>query len=199
MKISTRLESIQILRGIAASMVVFHHFTAAVMDYAHANSMVVQSGIGRLGACGVDIFFVISGFIMVYTTREKDGAREAISFLRKRVLRIYPLYWIWTSVILIIWLTGIGLRAHLYGIRFIVGSYLLFPVANGDHFHPLLDQGWTLSFEMLFYLIFACVLCLSYKKVRLLILLVMFVAVYVIGGYLPSGSGIRYLFSIDPA
>lgn len=195
MKSSLRLESIQILRGIAASMVVFHHLSAAVMDYAHSNSMIVQSGLGRLGASGVDIFFVISGFIMVYTTRSKNRAIDAVLFLKKRVLRIYPLYWIWTSVILFLWLAGIGLRSHSYGIKYIFESYMLLPVANGTDFHPLLDQGWTLSFEMLFYLMFACVLSLSYKKVRAPILLAMFVAAYAIGGHLPGDSGVRYLFS----
>jgi exopolysaccharide production protein ExoZ len=60
-----------VLRGIAASLVVFHHHSLVLKEYSPAHSWIVDSGLDKVGACGVDIFFAISGFIMVYTPRGK--------------------------------------------------------------------------------------------------------------------------------
>jgi exopolysaccharide production protein ExoZ len=68
-----RLPALQALRGIAASLVVFFHFAQLYQERTPTPSWIHDSGFGDLGACGVDLFFVISGFIMVYTTRTKAG------------------------------------------------------------------------------------------------------------------------------
>ena len=75
------LSSIQVLRGIAAVMVVMFH------------------GLGfQIGSSGVDIFFVISGFIMFHTNRNAFGLTgAAILFFKRRLLRIAPLYWLCTA------------------------------------------------------------------------------------------------------
>lgn len=95
------------------------------------------------GIFGVDIFFVISGFIIAHVTSRQWG--NPLEFMALRSIRIYPLYWI---AILIY----VGVRhADSYTIQ----SLLLLPVLSATGgFYPLLDVGWTLIFEMFFY---ACV------------------------------------------
>jgi exopolysaccharide production protein ExoZ len=182
------------LRGVAASLVVFAHF-ASVPVHSWAKS----SGLGLVGNSGVDLFFVISGFIMVYTVDGRTGGREAFQFLRKRVQRIYPLYWFWTTVLLVLWLSGVALTSHHFPAASILCSYALLPFhlpVAIDPFHPLLTQGWTLSFEMLFYLVFAASILIGLKRFgRLAFLAGAFALLYFAGKPLPPNSGLKYLVS----
>jgi len=191
-----RLDSIQVLRGIAAILVVLHHFAFASADYSGQPSWIVKSGLATLGASGVDLFFVISGFIMVYTTRQKAGARYAIDFMKKRLFRIYPLYWVWTTVLVALWLSGHAFNSHKFSASYIWQSYLLFPAFSGSNYHPMLDQGWTLSFEILFYIVFALSLYFGFKKHKLFFLVPAF-AVLILAGHnlLLLPSPLKYLFS----
>jgi exopolysaccharide production protein ExoZ len=112
------------------------------------------------GAGGVDIFFVISGFVMAVSSLDKGtGPRVAWRFLARRIVRIYPLYWIITTVLVLKISLGFvynpnGLHAvpPLFGLC----SYLLIPaVSPGGDIFPVLAPGWTLSYEVFFYLCFA--------------------------------------------
>jgi peptidoglycan/LPS O-acetylase OafA/YrhL len=125
-----KLRSIQVLRGIAACAVVVLH---AYPD-AHA-----PIGNARYGAAGVDLFFVISGFIMANVARERTAAQ----FVRDRLWRIYPLWW----VAVLPWLFMVP-----RGPTFVLSSLSLWPLYGGGYFVPVLKVGWTLSFELLFYL-----------------------------------------------
>jgi exopolysaccharide production protein ExoZ len=149
--------------------------------------------LGNLGACGVDLFFVISGFIMVYKTRRKAGNDDALIFITRRILRIYPLYWVWTSLALALWVGGVGQRLQHYSIWYVVSSYLLIPSFNGLDFHPLVRQGWTLSFEMFFYLVFACGICLKLRSSKLPFLATAFCSFAFLSKLLAPDSGARYL------
>jgi exopolysaccharide production protein ExoZ len=195
-----KLPTVQVLRGVAASLVVFHHFARIYQGGASSPSWIYRSGLGNLGACGVDIFFVISGFIMVYTTRRTSGLKDALAFLRKRALRIYPLYWVWTTVLVVLWLTGMaklsgGASAFHYSFAYIIQSYFLIPVNNGDYFRPLLFQGWTLSFEMLFYFLFACGVSLHLRRGKLPFLVAAFAFLVLVPRFINVGGGLAYLFS----
>lgn len=111
------------------------------------------------GFAGVDVFFVISGFIMVYTTGGRaGGSRQAILFLAKRVARIWPLYAFGTALYLVLlfalgWLTTDEIVKT-------VKSLVFYPVSPA----PTLDVGWTLNIEMYFYVVFA--VCLMFDRVR---------------------------------
>lgn len=100
----------------------------------------------RVGAAGVDLFFVISGFIMM-TTRSSD--RTAGEFLADRSWRIYPM-----------WLLAVfpWLLMSSHTPLEVVRSLTLWPVYGSRYLSPALDVGWTLSFELLFYLAFALAL-----------------------------------------
>ena len=181
-----QFNTIQVLRAIAASMVVLHHFTIAYCGNRNAYSFFSASGLGELGQSGVDVFFVISGFIMFYTqfpkseaTRSlKDRKDAALLFLKKRVIRIYPLYWFWTTALVVLWKAGLIFQGQSLSPMYTFMSYLLFPWRGADgHVHSFLDQGWTLSFEMYFYLCFSLIFFLDNNRTRNLIYLLGLLAV----------------------
>ncbi len=109
------------------------------------------------------MFFVISGFIMVYSSAELFGARgAAATFLKRRWLRIVPLYWIFTTAWLV---AALALPGALNGAELAPGhvaaSYLFLPLPAPDgSLQPLYGLGWTLNFEMFFYVLFSAALFL---------------------------------------
>jgi exopolysaccharide production protein ExoZ len=119
---------------------------------------------------GVDIFFVISGFIMWITTAK---GMTTLEFYRRRVLRIVPLYWALTSVVLMTLVVYPSLvQSGRFDALHVVGSYLFLPVVHPVEglIHPLLIPGWTLNYEMFFYAIFGVSLILPASR-RLVLLL----------------------------
>tara|TARA_Y100000816_G_C26066756_1_gene560679 strand:+ start:213 stop:1208 length:996 start_codon:yes stop_codon:yes gene_type:complete len=130
--------SIQILRFIAASLVVLNH-SLGELSYK------------PFGAIGVDIFFVISGFIMSYIT-EKNSKY----FLLRRFFRIVPMYWLFT--ILLVFITIVTpdlLRSSRFDLSHALYSLFFIPYwTDTTAFSPILKLGWTLNFEMFFYFIF---------------------------------------------
>ncbi len=141
-----RLIGLQYLRGLAALGVVAYH--AADRSGTHFS----------LGKAGVDLFFVLSGFLMWAITDERSRPGP---FLSDRIQRIVPCYWIVTSVMLGGALLGLFPAVRLTGWH-VMASYLLLPAispSNGQVW-PLLVPGWTLEYELAFYLLFAMVLLL---------------------------------------
>ncbi|AXC11308.1 Exopolysaccharide production protein ExoZ [Acidisarcina polymorpha] len=176
-------------------MVVFYHYEWVLKEYTNRPSWIADGGFKTLGAAGVDLFFVISGFIMVYTTTKKAGAADALDFLRKRATRIYPLYWVWTTALLLLWLVGVALKSHHYQPSFLIHSYLLLPFFDGRNYHPFLSQGWTLSFEMLFYIVFSIGILINFKRWKLPFLCASFALLALFSLVLPEHNGLKYLFS----
>ena len=151
------LLSVQILRALAAAMVMIGHAAYEAETIA-----------GKLGqalpqlrfvdwAFGVDVFFVISGFIMLHTSDGFGGLAGPKRFLMRRLIRVVPLYWLMTSALLIGAFAVPGmLNTPVDGWRMALASYLFIPFATqaGD-VHPVLGLGWTLNYEMFFYAFFA--------------------------------------------
>jgi peptidoglycan/LPS O-acetylase OafA/YrhL len=169
-----KLESIQILRGIAAMLVVFYHARAwelQLITEAGGAEMPWMGGLFTNGYAGVDLFFVISGFIMVYVTgKTPPGGKSAGAFLFARALRIYPIWWIFAGLMTVYMLLvhgGAGVDAagaHAISrseplIPYLVKSFLLLPQSE----HPILGVGWTLVHEMYFYVVFAGMLMVPRK------------------------------------
>ena len=168
-----RLVSVQILRAIAALSVVLCH--AAGLP---------------LGAAGVDLFFVISGFII---TKVMTG-REPGEFFRDRAFRIFPTYYIH----LVPWFLIAAAAGLLTAERSAV-SLTLWP-AYGEIARPYLKLAWTLSFEMLFYAAMAVVLLTRRPIVPLLAYAAAMAAAFAIGGPLFSFVGnpliLEFLFGV---
>ncbi len=154
------LGNIQALRGIAAVAVVLAHLGGPD----GFESRWLAGGYDWLafthgpGQAGVDLFFVISGLIMVVTTQHRvPGPASAREFLRRRVVRIYPIYWVATLPVLALFLVSPGaVNSSAENPPDVLASLLLLPQSG----LPLLMVGWTLTFEMYFYLVFALVLLL---------------------------------------
>ena len=97
-----RLGNIQSLRGLAALMVVFSYLLVMEGKYAAHGLLGAWA---HLGLAGVDIFFAISGFIMVYVAmRMGQGPKAWAEFLFARITRIYPLYWLISFAVLMVFL-----------------------------------------------------------------------------------------------
>jgi peptidoglycan/LPS O-acetylase OafA/YrhL len=159
-RLSGKLDCIQVFRGIAALLVALHHTAIHVMGAKSFRSDARPFLVGDflntdLGMIGVDLFFIVSGFIMVYTTA--DSRTTPVGFLKKRALRIYPLYWFFSLFVIGLhltpWLGRIEGNAAIF-----IKSFTLYPVFwhNLDLLRPaFLPVGWTLTYEILFYLVFA--------------------------------------------
>jgi exopolysaccharide production protein ExoZ len=161
-----KLFHLQALRGLAASLVVFAHSA----DILTQHGQIPESYAGRLaisGYFGVATFFIISGFIIYTTSTESFGDRRATAaFAIKRVIRIFPVYWL--AIIIFLAVTS---HRNEFGPIDILYSLLLIPhvIPAAGNMHPLVGQGWTLQYEMLFYLIFAVGLSLTRRTGTLLV------------------------------
>jgi peptidoglycan/LPS O-acetylase OafA/YrhL len=143
------LYTIQYLRAAAALLIVFHHSLDQYPRLSKAFPITT-------GAAGVDIFFVISGFIMTVVTARAHCT--GTDFLVRRVTRIVPLYWLFTvlTAALCIGIPSAFKNTTLTWSHFVL-SLLFIPHASPGTFDisPLLKLGWTLNFEILFYVLFA--------------------------------------------
>ena len=143
------LNSLQMLRGFAAyAVVVFHTLGFLSLQPAFGIPRV------RKGMPGVELFFILSGFIMVHTVRADE---TPLRFFMKRLFRIVPIYWVATLIVIIAALNidWIFADANLAP-ESILASLAFIPMPNnfGDYM-PILYVGWTLNFEILFYAVFS--------------------------------------------
>jgi peptidoglycan/LPS O-acetylase OafA/YrhL len=141
------LLSVQILRAVAALSVCTVHFNAvSLMLAGRAQDPLALYPL----AGGVDLFFVISGFVMVYSSEPLFGTADGPRiFLGRRLARIVPLYWVMTAF-------GIYAESTPFDTQSLIKSYLFIPyTAPSGGMDPLYGVGWTLNFEMFFYVIFA--------------------------------------------
>ncbi len=145
----SKIVSLQILRGVAATLVAgFHLFAAAEAEGTDPGLFRLFSG----GEIGVDVFFVISGFIIFYISRNRPGMTRS-AFLQSRFWRILPPYWTILSLYILAAVALavlLGDRSKLPSGSSLLISYLLLP--HPDH---VIVIAWTLSLEILFYALFA--------------------------------------------
>lgn len=156
-----RIELLQLLRGVAALMVVMFH---ARIYEAQSPSNAFATWLTGSGAAGVDLFFCISGFVMVYTTQTAK-ARHPADFVIKRLCRVVPSYTVATILfVLAMQMVGLVFGFHDPNYRFapeqIVKSLLFIPLMltakeNVMWGSAALHVGWTLNYEMYFYAVFA--------------------------------------------
>lgn len=151
------MDNLQALRGVAVLLVVASH--AAVMEAKYFQGVRLLPAWFSAGEAGVDLFFVISGFAMVFSTGESASRGRAVAeFLYRRCTRIYPLYWGYSLLVLGVFLADPALVNSRQGHRVrLVESFLLLP----QELLPLLGVGWSLVHEMYFYVVFAGFLAFS--------------------------------------
>ncbi len=139
--------ALQILRAIAALLVVYAHSIDMVESHAIPKQISFHY-LENFGACGVDIFFAISGFILstVILRTKPETPRKALDFLMRRYTRILPIYWILSLFPLALAAKHLALTTSL-----VLNSYLLLPSLHYPMREPLISVGWSLIFEMFFY------------------------------------------------
>lgn len=149
-----RLDSIQMLRGVAALAVVVFHICTLSKDY--ANGVFFQP-FTLIGNAGVDLFFVISGFVMAATTYDTfDTPGAPARFAIHRFSRIYPPYWILSVFVFAYYLYDpAGVNAEHGGVD-LAASFWLTP----GPLLPLIPVAWTLVHEVMFYAVFFVAMCI---------------------------------------
>ncbi len=179
--------NLQALRAVAALLVVF----------VHLEGFLASLHLKPFGHGGVDLFFVISGFIMVYTTRNRPVS--ALDFMTNRIIRIVPFYWFMTISVFGIAVIAPTLLQSTSTDPVQLGKSLLFipfKKANGL-FHPVLFLGWTLNFEMFFYALFALGLLLPRREFGIIVVAGV-IAALVLSGWLFRPSRDLAVFYSDP-
>lgn len=153
-----RLTSIQALRAVAAYAVVVHHLLNTLGSYLGIEA--ARHG-PRVFMSGVDVFFVISGFVMADATA-RAGVQAPGKFLRARLLRVAPTYWLLTLLVFALQSQGMKLFGHAHPSVAELLASLSFglPFDGAPAREPLLFVGWSLEYELLFYLLFALALWL---------------------------------------
>ena len=156
-KSSYTLHNIQMIRAIAAFLVVLHHaFPAYVIM---GGSITMIESVAKWGFLGVDLFFVISGFVMAYTTfYKKRSIDQAKIFLKHRLYRIYLGYWpFFLMMLLALFLANPTKLAELD----IAGSFFL---TNTNMFELVLPVSWSLTYELCFYFLFVLTFFFTIEK-----------------------------------
>ncbi len=171
------INSIQFLRGFAALAVVVHHTGGYVKRYFEPTLLFGDKF--SIGFAGVDLFFVISGFIIHFTSKSYlNNPSKLKEYLKKRFIRVYPIYWIITTILFVSsWLIVEILDKNIFSIGYpntfiaYIQTYLLLPL----HF-AINPVTWTLSYELFFYLCFA--LLIISKRLWIIPALILAVSFY---------------------
>jgi exopolysaccharide production protein ExoZ len=165
----TKLLTIQSFRGIAAMLVVLFHLAPTTLKYFHYLSF---NDVFSFGWMGVDFFFVLSGFIITYIHYNDIQQPKGNwgTFLKKRFIRIFPIYWFVLTLMFLIYVFLMKGQVHdefVFNVHspahwfYLFRQYLLLP---GDDY--LVGVAWSLSFELLFYLVFAICIITGLKVAR---------------------------------
>ncbi len=159
---NNNLNLIQLLRGIASLLVVLFHTTINANDILKKEFCL---NFFAFGGAGVDIFFVLSGFIITYTSLKplREG-KQLFSFLRRRFVRIFPSYWLVITLFLMIQilLPAFYNTKYNFTLSNILSTYFLFPG------HTMINGvSWTLTYELFFYFLFSLVFIIPRKKIAL--------------------------------
>lgn len=174
---SGKLTGLQVGRGIAAMAVVVTH--AVAHPFAHGDKF-----IGAIGLSGVILFFVISGFIMVHTTG--NGPFNPGIFMAHRLRRIAPLYWLACALLTLEVMIAPGqFKTTVLDPGHMLRSFLFIPSYAPrvpDAIFPFYKLGWTLNFEMFFYVVFA--LCAGMlARTRIGVIAILFGALALVGWF----------------
>lgn len=173
---------IQILRAVAALMVVAFHLPA-VLGFRSLDVRILSGG--------VDVFFVISGAVMMLATMGKRN--DVPLFLRQRILRVAPMYWIATFGLVMLWI-AVG---QVPTIDEFWKSLLFVPYfdVRQNLVQPILSVGWTLNIEMVFYLLFGATMLLSIPVQIVLLGIIFSFAVALRGVFHPADTTVLFFYT----
>jgi exopolysaccharide production protein ExoZ len=182
--------AIQVLRALATIAVAATHFQ---MDFTHivgpSSAFPFFMPVTRVA---FDFFFLISGFVLVYSSESLFGTPSGpLIFFVRRLIRIIPLYWLATTtyVVLAFAVPSLG---KTYSFESIIASYLFIPVPRLDGImQPVVGQGWTLNYEMFFYFIFTLSV-FARRRAAVVVASVLLIVAVVIGRVAPVSTAFDY-------
>ncbi|NCO03311.1 MAG: acyltransferase [Alphaproteobacteria bacterium] len=187
------LDSIQVMRGFAAVLIVIYHaLKETVSLYGLTN---FSAGQLEPLIYGIDLFFVISGFIMIYTSPAEFNASAAKTFMLKRIARIVPLYWFFITLLVIAYFILPQQLDYLgFNINDVVKTYLFIPYYNGDGIlMPFYKVGWTLNYEMYFYALFAFFMLIPKRFFMIALTIALLVPVFFMRGSAEQNEIIHFI------
>lgn len=156
----SEIKWLQALRGVAVLLVILFHI--AVQENATTPSLQYLAFFENFGYGGVNLFFVISGFVMAYISQDRWGNREKWrDFVTRRAVRIYPTYW------LVFLITAAVFTGYYGKANCLAGdwgkTFGAITLARDPRDMCFVPQAWTLHWELLFYLTFSAAFFLSRK------------------------------------
>lgn len=157
---NSTIYSIQVLRAVAALLVVADHTLIHIFTV-YDLPQIYHVMAWKLGGIGVTTFFVISGFVMALTNDANFGRREEpLRFILNRIIRIMPLYWLMSAIAAALFIVTASKQISISYL--LMSLFFIVPLDTANHtiMQPVLGPGWTLSYEMFFYAVFALFLML---------------------------------------
>ncbi len=195
------LPYVQGLRAAAAFSVAFYHIAHdAIANGTDPDGVIAAAAKFMPWDAGVDIFFVISGFVIVHASISLfgTGAKGASTFLHRRLARIVPLYWIMTLAFLaVLWAGRSAINGAIGGPAYIAASFLFLPWPRPDGLmEPALGLGWTLNDEMFFYLVFT--LFIALPRARAVAGVAILLGLFVLAGRIAGFANPQLAFWSNP-
>ncbi len=186
---------LQFLRFLCAASVVMLHAAEAV-SLRTGSGWHLNSIASRLG---VETFFVISGFVMIMVTpatadQLASRVKTAGHFLLRRVIRVAPMYWIYSAlkVVMVLLIPALALRSSIDW-RHVFLSFVFVPAMSPwGQMQPILPVGWTLNFEFLFYVIFAVTIISTHK--RALIASAILLGIFLVGSQATDANSVLHFY-----
>ena len=171
-----KLKLIQVFRGFAAILVLLFHITGNFEILFTGKEFLF--GIFKFGAAGVDFFFVLSGFIIAYSSLELVQRQKHWQYVAHRIIRIYPIYWI---VFIAYLLPHIFFPQYYNTIYSLDWKSILYAILLLPNHNMINGVSWTLSFELYFYLLFLAIFCFKNTKLSAILIIIYAVITIVFG------------------
>ncbi|WP_171956260.1 acyltransferase family protein [Stenotrophomonas maltophilia] len=188
-----RMESLQCLRGLAALAVVLFHLRGVEIKYLQGPMLL--DAVARYADAGVDLFFVVSGFVMTTIAAGRYAkAGECERFLVKRAWRVLPMYWIFTTVVVVLMALIPSMVNTSYAGQSVLASYLLIP--HGQL--PVLTVGWTLVHEVYFYAVFAGIIAFVPERIVPAVLLLWAALIAAAAWFAPAPATPAHTLVVNP-
>lgn len=186
-KADGQLPAIQYLRAAAALLVAIAHASEEAKYFFGFTPWVQTEAFGK----GVDLFFVISGFIIYLSSiKLSDSPTPFMTFAKNRFIRVVPLYYISTAlmVVVVVFFPG-GVKEARFDIWQIITSFTFIPYARAldGRMAPILSLGWTLNYEMFFYCLFSLCLLMPRRYVGFLAVAII-ITLAILGILVPKGA-----------
>jgi peptidoglycan/LPS O-acetylase OafA/YrhL len=184
------INNIQILRALAVLMVIAYHSSGLIYKYGFEFDGFLN--IGHWGAFGVDVFFVISGYIMAQIDSVKK--KSSIEFIKDRVVRVIPVYWMFTFLMITMqFFYPDAFRYIIFSKEQNISSVFFISHLLGFSY-PTIYVGWSLELEMVFYAFFSLCIFIESRKVKIPVLILTIFVMTIIGIIRPMA--VEFLFGV---